>query len=84
VVITWAIATSQCPHTSATYDFVAGASVIPATATKTKAEGGLVLRKNDASTCAGTWKLKVSPFTVIPCACASKISSAGQGKTKAQ
>ena len=90
-VLSWLLAGKPCPHTSATYNFVAGAGAVLPGATKTKAEGLLVLRENDEDTvagggvgCVGTWSLKVNPFTVVPCACDISISSAGQTKAKAQ
>lgn len=86
VTMIFAVGGAECPHTSATYDFVSGAAVILPGATKTKAENQLVLREGDASAsgCIGGWTLKASPFTPLPCACACEISSAGQTKVKAQ
>lgn len=83
-VFVWVVAGSDCPHTSITNDFVSGASTIVATAIKTKAEGSVVMRLGDASACVGTWKLKIAPFTVTPCACNIEVSDAGQVKVKAQ
>lgn len=80
----WNVASAPCPHTSATYDFVAGAGSLVATAVKTKAEALAVLREGDASVCAGSWTLKVPPNTPIVCACNVEISAAGQTKAKAQ
>jgi hypothetical protein len=85
ITITWTVAT-PCPFSSALYNFVSGAAVIMPSATKTKAGGALVLRKDDQSTagCIGSWTLKATPFTAMPCACSCKISDAGQTKVKAQ
>jgi len=82
-------AAQPCPFTSATYTFVAGNGMINATATKTRADALLVLRKDDAGTCKGTtplggWTLTALPHTAIPCACNVKIADAGQTKAKAQ
>lgn len=82
ITIVWTVA-SPCPHTAAGFTFVAGAGSIAATATKTKASGGLVLRVEDAGTCAGSWT-KNSDGTVVACACACEISDAGQSEAKAQ
>jgi len=75
---------TPCPHTSATYNFIAGAGSIPSTAIKTKVDNLTVLRKDDSGSCAGSWSLKVSPFTVLPCSCTLKISDAGQTKVLAE
>jgi hypothetical protein len=85
ITITWSLPL-PCPFSSALYNFVSGAAVIMPSATKTKAGGALVLRKDDQSTagCIGSWTLKVTPFTPMPCACNCKISDAGQTKVKAQ
>lgn len=86
ITATFAVGGKECPHTSATYNFIAGAAVIAPGATKTKAENGLVLREGDASIvgCIGTWQMIANPFTVIPCTCSCEIASAGQTKVKAQ
>jgi hypothetical protein len=85
ITITWTAAT-PCPFSSATYNFVSGAAVIMPGATKTKAGGALVLRKDDQAMngCLGGWTLKASPFTPMACACSCKIADAGQTKVKAQ
>ena len=84
LTFTWVVTTADCPHTSASYNFVSGTGSVAVTATKTKAESQLVLRDSDTGTCAGTWKMIASPFTVVPCACSVSISDAGQTKAKAQ
>lgn len=78
------VATAPCPFSSATYDFIAGGAVIMPSALKCKAENNLVFLEGDSSVvgCIGSWKLKVSPFTVVPCACGVQINSAGQTKAK--
>lgn len=73
-----------CPHTSGNYNFVSGTGTITATATKCRAESALVMREGDSGLCAGSWTLKVSPFTAVACACDTQISSAGQSKVKGQ
>jgi len=85
LTLTWIVA-FPCPWTctSTRYTFVSGAGSITATATKTRADGLVVLRQNDTGTCIGSWNLGVSPFTPSPCACTAKITSAGQTKVKAQ
>jgi hypothetical protein len=85
ITITWALPT-PCPFSSATYNFVSGAASVLPSATKVKADGGLVLRKDDQSLagCIGSWTLKVTPFTPMSCACTCKISDAGQTKVKGQ
>lgn len=82
ITLTWAGPPTQCPHTSALYDFVSGVGSISAGATKCKADNLACLLENDSGNCAGTWKLKVVPFTVVPCACITKIATAGQSKAK--
>lgn len=85
LTIAFAVAT-PCPFSSATYNFVSGAASLVPAPTKTKAGGATVLRKDDQSAagCLGSWTLKVSPFTALPCACSCKISDAGQTKVKGQ
>lgn len=85
VTCVFAVGGNECPHTSATHTFVAGAATIAPSATKTKAEGGLVLREGDASAagCIGSWTNNSTSATV-PCACGVEISAAGQDKVKAQ
>ena len=78
-----------CPFTSTTYTFVGASGSVSPLATKTKAEGALVLREGDTGTCVGTpvaggWTLTASPFTALPCSCTVAISDAGQTKVKAQ
>jgi hypothetical protein len=72
-----------CPFTSATHTFVSGGGSVSPTATKTKANGQLVLRKGDTGTCAGGWT-NDSSGAAVPCACDVEISDAGQTKAKAQ
>lgn len=86
VTITWTLATSGCPYTSATYDFVSGSAVILASSLTTKADSQFVLRETDSSLlgCIGGWTLKVSPFTPIACACSAEIASAGQTTTRSE
>ena len=84
LVSVWIVAGNDCPHTSILYDFVAGGGTILATAAKVLADGLPVMRETDAGACVGTWKLKVSPFTVVPCTCDSSVLSAGQIKVLAQ
>jgi hypothetical protein len=85
IVITWSLPL-PCPFSSATYNFVSGAAMVDATAEKVKADGMAVLRKDDSAQngCIGSWTLKASPFTAMPCACSVKITDAGQTKSKAQ
>ena len=77
-------AVSGCPWTSATHTFIAGVGQITATATKTKAENVLVLRKTDAGVCAGSWLQIADGVTVVACTCDMEIADAGQTKVKAQ
>jgi len=85
ITITWNIATgAQCPHTSASTNFLSGVGTVAATAVKVRAEGGLVLREGDTGTCAGFWQEKASPYDLVPCTCNVEISTAGQIKSKAQ
>lgn len=49
ITITWTAGT-PCPHTSATYNFVAGSGTVSPIATKTKAQAQLVLRAGDTGT----------------------------------
>jgi hypothetical protein len=76
----WSVGSAPCPYASTTYDFVSGGGVIIATSLKCKCETKFPLRLNDTGNCVGSWKLKVSPFTVIPCSCTMKIADAGQTK----
>jgi hypothetical protein len=82
VTITWPV--SGCAFTSATYTFVSGGGMVATSATKTKAEAQLVLRKGDTGTCVGGWTLTAPPNTPLACACNVEISNAGQTKAKAQ
>lgn len=82
ITLTWAGPPTQCPHTSALYDFVSGVGSISAGSTKCKADNLACLLENDIGNCAGTWKLKVVPFTVVACTCVAKIATAGQTKVK--
>ncbi len=91
-ILVWlqaAVPPKPCPHTSATHTFVGGGGVVTASATKTKAEGFVVLREGDNDTvalggvgCIGGWL--DGGGNPVPCACDISISSAGQSKAKAQ
>lgn len=82
IVIVWG---GACAFTSLTYNFTSGGGNISATATKTKADGIVVLRKGDTGSCAGSWKNKLDPpGDVSNCTCDIEISDAGQTKVKAQ
>jgi hypothetical protein len=85
ITVTWLIATGGCAFTSATHTFVAGGALITPSATKTKADGQIVLREDDsaAAGCVGSWTNNSSGATV-PCSCSAKINAAGQAKAKAQ
>lgn len=76
----WAVGSAPCPYTSATYNFISGAGNIMATAQKCKCETKFPLRLNDTGSCSGSWQMKASPFTVMPCSCTVKIADAGQTK----
>ncbi len=73
-----------CPYTSNTYTFVSGAGVVMPTATKTRAEGALVLREGDTGTCVGGWTETDPPNTPLVCSCTVEITNAAQTKGKAQ
>ena len=74
--------TNVCPHTSILYDFVAGGGTMLPSASFVKADGQFVIRENDTATCAGAWKLKVHPFTIVNCSCNVTMSDGGQGSAK--
>ncbi len=84
VTITWTVATGGCAYTSASTVFVAGAAIVQTSATKTKAQGKIVLREGDTSLlgCVGSWT--AAGPVAVPCACDIEIVDAGQTKAKAQ
>ena len=82
IIMTFAVGLTQCPFTSATYNFVSGGGFIMATAIKCRADNQYVLLQDDTGNCVGGWTLKVSPWTSAPCSCTVKIADAGQTKVK--
>jgi hypothetical protein len=50
ITLTFAVGGNECPHTSATYTFVAGVGTVTTTATKTRADAQIVLREGDTGT----------------------------------
>jgi len=84
ISITWPSPAMPCPFTSTTFTFISGAGFVLVSATKTKAEGKLVMRKGDKGSCVGSWQEIASPYRTAVCECDLEISDAGQTKVKAQ
>ena len=84
VAYTFNVASYACPHTSATYNFVAGTGTINATSTRVRIVGRYPLRRQDAGTCAGSWTLKASPYTPVACSCTTEIAVSGQSMVLAE
>ena len=62
---------------------VEGSGSIPATATKNKSEGKLVVREGDTGTLTGTGENPSPPPTTLPLTGPVEVSFAGQTKVKA-
>jgi hypothetical protein len=78
ITLTFSVA-MPCPHTFPGFTFVSGAGSITPLAIKCKADGAVVLLKDDPGTCMGSWTNN-STGAPAPCACTLKIADAGQTK----
>ena len=75
---------TPCPFSSTTFDFVAsittpGSSQMISTS-KCSCEAGDCFKNSDVGVCVGSWKLKVPPNTVTPCACTVRFTAGDADK----